>query len=245
MRQLGELDISPIGLGTVKFGRNTGVKYPHSFGLPSLKELKAFLDKAKALGVNFVDTAPSYGKSERRLGQLLAQERHDWIISTKVGEIYKGDSIFDFSSKHTQLSIETSMKKLRTDYLDIVLVHCNDDDLNNLKHTDVIETMRRMQEKGYIRYIGASTKTLAGGYFALDNTDLVMISSAPNQLPILEKACAQNKPSIIKKPLDSGFSNNIKSSIENALGYPSVVSVVIGSINQRHLRDNIEYATSL
>ena len=244
MRKLGELSISPIGLGTVKFGRNTNVKYPRPFPLPSLKDLKIFLETAKALGINYIDTAPAYGESEDRLGQLLGYERHDWIISTKVGEIYRGISNFDFSSDHTQLSIETSMKKLRTDYLDIVFVHCSDNDLHNLKCTDVIGAVRRMQEKGYVRYVGASTKTLAGGYYALDNTDIVMIPSEPNQIPILEKAWEKNIPSVIKKPLKGGFSNNIKASIKRALSYQSVVSVVVGSINKRHLKDNVKHATS-
>lgn len=243
MRKLGELDISPIGLGTVKFGRNTDVNYRRPFELPSLKDLRRFLATAKTLGVNFIDTAPAYGKSESRLGELLAHERHDWIIATKVGEIYQGSSKFDFSFNHTQLSIETSMKKLRTDYLDIVLVHCSDNDLDNLKYSDVIGALRGMQEKGYVRYIGASTKTLAGGYYALDNTDLVMISSAPDQIPILETAGTKNKPSIIKKSLEGGFSDNIQASIQRALSFPSVVSVVVGSINRQHLKDNVKHAT--
>ena len=136
------------------------------------------------------------------------------------------------------------MKKLRTDYLDIVFVHCSDNDLHNLKCTDVIGAVRRMQEKGYVRYVGASTKTLAGGYYALDNTDIVMIPSEPNQIPILEKAWEKKTPSVIKKPLKGGFSNNIKASIKRALSYQSVVSVVVGSINKRHLTDNIKHATS-
>ena len=73
-------------------------------------------------------------------------------------------------------------------YLDVVFVHCSNDDLDNLQYTDVIAALRRMQEKGYVRYVGASTKTLAGGYYALDHTDIVMIPSEPNQIPILEKA---------------------------------------------------------
>ena len=245
MRQIGEINISPIGLGTVKFGRNTNVKYPHPFDLPSLRDLRVFLDLAHALGVNFIDTAPAYGESENRLGQLIAKQRHHWIISTKVGEDYQGSSVFNFSSKHTRLSIEKSMKKLRTEYLDIVFIHCNDNDLENLRSTDVISSLRVMQEKGYIRYIGASTKTLAGGSYAIDNTDLVMVSNTSSQLPVLERARTHKKPTIIKKPLQSGFSTNIHSSIKKALAHPSVASIIVGSINKAHLRDNIKYATSL
>ncbi len=57
---------------------------------------------AKDLGINLLDTAPAYGNSEERLGQLLQGQRDDWIICTKVGEEFdNGASHFDFSAAHT------------------------------------------------------------------------------------------------------------------------------------------------
>ena len=92
------LDVSILGLGTVKFGRNQGVKYPNSFSLPSDKELSHLLSLAADVGINLLDTAPAYGMSEERLGHLLQGQRHQWIISTKVGEEFiQGQSYFDFS----------------------------------------------------------------------------------------------------------------------------------------------------
>ena len=59
---------------------------------------KALLDRARALGINLLDTAPAYGTSEARLGKLLAGERADWILCTKVGESFDGRiSTHDFS----------------------------------------------------------------------------------------------------------------------------------------------------
>ena len=72
---------------TVKLGRNDGVKYPEPFSIPDDKEAHALLAAAKSLGINLIDTAPAYGTSEERLGTLLAGEREDWIICTKVGEL--------------------------------------------------------------------------------------------------------------------------------------------------------------
>ncbi|HEX2549904.1 MAG TPA: aldo/keto reductase, partial [Gammaproteobacteria bacterium] len=82
-RKLGqtEINISVIGLGTVKFGRNVGVKYPHSFRLPSDHDILHLLNHAKELGINFLDTAPAYGESEKRLGITIKKmgNRHDWM----------------------------------------------------------------------------------------------------------------------------------------------------------------------
>src|SRR3990167_7608998 len=87
-RSLGQtgIEVSVIGLGTVKFGRNQGVKYPVSFQLPSDQELEVLVNTAFDLGMNLLDTAPAYGMSEERLGKLLQSKRPDWVISTKVGE---------------------------------------------------------------------------------------------------------------------------------------------------------------
>ena len=64
------INISPIGLGTVKLGRNTGVKYPQQFKLPNDKQAQDLLHIAKEWNINLIDTAPAYGNSEQRLGKL-------------------------------------------------------------------------------------------------------------------------------------------------------------------------------
>jgi aryl-alcohol dehydrogenase-like predicted oxidoreductase len=117
MRTLGTtgIEVSALGLGTVKFGRNTGVKYPTTFDLPSDDSIRKLLAQARELGINMIDTAPAYGSSEERLGQLLTN-RPDWILVTKVGEEFNGtNSTFDFSAQHTRFSIERSLKRLHTE----------------------------------------------------------------------------------------------------------------------------------
>ena len=98
LRALGStgIDVSPLGLGTVKIGRNEQVKYPQGFEIPEDADVRELLAQAWDLGINFIDTAPAYGSSERRLGQLLPHA-DDWVIMTKVGEIFEnGKSRFDF-----------------------------------------------------------------------------------------------------------------------------------------------------
>jgi len=73
LRSLGrsQLKLSQLGLGTVKLGRNTDVKYPAGFELPSDEAVVELLNEASRLGINVLDTAPAYGHSETRLGDLL------------------------------------------------------------------------------------------------------------------------------------------------------------------------------
>ena len=138
-RALGQsgIIVSCLGLGTVKFGRNQEVKYPRSFSLPSDDMILNLLNQAEALGINFLDTAPAYGSSEQRLGRLL-QRRQDWVICTKVGEEFiTGKSFFDFSGPHIRNSIERSLRNLKTDYLDLVLVHSDGNDIGIIDSTTV------------------------------------------------------------------------------------------------------------
>ncbi|MES2607042.1 MAG: aldo/keto reductase, partial [Pseudomonadota bacterium] len=84
LRPLGStgLQVSALGLGTVKFGRNSGVKYPTAFELPDDKAIRNLLALARELRINLIDTAPAYGTSEARIGELLTDRKH-WLLATK------------------------------------------------------------------------------------------------------------------------------------------------------------------
>ena len=79
-RYLGNtgIQLSMIGLGTVKIGRNTDVKYAESFELPSDQEVIELLTEAAKLGINCLDTAPAYGSSEKRLGDTCCVPNSDF-----------------------------------------------------------------------------------------------------------------------------------------------------------------------
>jgi hypothetical protein len=112
-RPLGStgLLVSPLGLGTVKLGRDQGVKYPNGFTIPGDDEARLLLAQARELGINLIDTAPAYGRSEERLGPLLRGQRDEWVIVSKVGEEFDdGQSRFDFSAAHTRRSVERSLR---------------------------------------------------------------------------------------------------------------------------------------
>ena len=132
LRALGAtgINVSVLGLGTVKLGRDQEVKYPQGFKIPDDAAVCDLLALTRDLGINFIDTAPAYGNSEERLGQLL-DNSNDWVIMTKVGEIFEnGKSAFDFTAAHTRMSVERSLKRLKRDFLDMVLVHSDGNDLS-------------------------------------------------------------------------------------------------------------------
>lgn len=254
LRTLGatELRVSPLGLGTVKIGRNEGLKYPSTFVLPSDREVRDLFNLAADLGINLLDTAPAYGSSEQRLGRLLPGPRDHWVLSTKVGEIFSaGQSRFDFSATGTRASVERSLRRLRTDYLDIVLIHSSGADLEILQREEVLEELLMLRRKGLIRAVGMSTKTVAGGQEIIRRADLVMVTCNPlerGQLPVLVEAARTGKGVLIKKALDSGHLRQFASPdpVEYALRYvfgqPGVGSVVLGTINPDHLRHNVAAA---
>ncbi len=235
-----ELMISPIGLGTVKLGRNEGVKYPQPFDLPTDKEIKHLLEVASELGINFLDTAPAYGKSEERLGQLI--NRKEWIISTKVGEEFiDGKSNFNFSKSAIHLSVERSLKRLRTDYLDIVLVHSNGDDERIIHEENVFTSLEELKLAGKIRAYGMSSKTVAGGLLAAQLSDVVMVTFNPAYLDereVIAFAHKKNKGVLIKKALGSGHLN-AADAMQFVLQEPGVSSIIIGTLNPEHLRENV------
>ena len=249
LRQLGStgLWISPMGLGTIKFGRNQQVRYPQPFEIPDDQAIRNLLCLAHDLGINFLDTAPAYGLSEEHLGKLLKPDRKDWIIMTKTGEEFaNGESTYNFSRQHTRMSIERSLRRLGTDYLDVVLVHSNGDDIDIIQQTDIIETLAELKKAGLIRSYGMSTKTVAGGKLAVDLTDAVMATyntGYQDEKAVLEYAHQHKKGLLIKKALSSGHLSNpltVDDQFEFIFNQPGISSIITGTINQTHLKQNAQ-----
>ncbi len=255
-RPLGRsgLQVSPLGLGTVKLGRNQGVKYPAPFRIPDDREAARLLDLARALGINLLDTAPAYGNSEERLGRLLQGQREAWQIVTKVGEEFEGgQSRFDFSARHTRQSVERSLRRLRTDRLELVLVHSDGQDLDILAHSAVYPTLSQLKQEGKILAYGFSGKTVDGGLRALDDGDCAMVTlnlDGSQERAVIERARQLQRGILVKKALASGHATQtggdlLRRSFELVLGQPGVSSAIIGTISPQHLQENVALAATL
>lgn len=243
------IDVSVLGLGTVKFGRDQEVKYPTGFTIPNDNEVRDILALTRELGINFIDTAPAYGNSEERLGQLLPN-KHDWVIMTKVGEIFEnGKSSFDFSAGHARMSVERSLRRLGRDVLDIVLVHSDGNDMDIINNQGALAELERIKQEGLIRSYGMSTKTTEGGIWVVENCDVVMATlnlSDDHDLPVIARAHELNKGVVIKKGLQSGHADKsaggygVEKAFEHVFSHAGVSSMIVGTINPKHLRQNVE-----
>lgn len=248
------LIVSPLGLGTVKLGRDQGVKYPNGFTIPDDATARALLGQARELGINLIDTAPAYGVSEQRLGPLLRGQREDWVIVSKVGEEFdNGQSRFDFSPAHTRLSVERSLQRLETDRIELVLVHSDGNDIAILRDSGVYETLAELKREGKILAFGLSGKTVEGGLLALEHGDCAMVTynlAERGEQAVLDHAAAHGKGILIKKALASGHAvlageDPVRASFELVFGHPGVTAAIVGTINPQHLAANAATAAAV
>jgi len=262
-----DLQISRLGLGTVKFGRNQGVKFPEAFELPSDQQARELLNLARDLGINLLDTAPAYGASEERLGSLLRGERKEWIICSKAGESFDGvESHFDFSPAALRKSLDKSLRQLRTDYVDILLIHSDGNDLDIIHRDQVLHSLAQFKREGWIRAFGMSTKTVAGGMLCAQEADVIMTTYDPeseDDRHLLDQCAAQHTGVLLKKIFNSGHLlaqssteqpqnrpqkkaktpvKTIEEKLELIFSHKAVNSAIIGTLNCQHLRDNVACA---
>lgn len=146
-RYLGRsaLKVSPLCLGTMMFGGETDETMS-----------RRIIDKAFEQGVNFIDTADVYhkGRSEEVVGRAVAANRDDWVIASKFGYAFgDGPNAQGQSRKWICQSVENSLRRLGTDYLDIVYFH------RSVTDAPLEEGLRAVGElirEGKVRYYGLS-----------------------------------------------------------------------------------------
>lgn len=158
-RTLGRtgLKVSALGLGTVELGKDYGIEAPGHFGQPSTSDAIGLVHAALDAGINYIDTARMYGDSEEVLGKALEDRRQDVVVATKAmtqrpdRTHLEGDEL----RRHLWEELETSLRLLRTDYVDLWQVHSFDAD--TLASIDVVaETFERARQAGKVRWNGAS-----------------------------------------------------------------------------------------
>jgi aryl-alcohol dehydrogenase-like predicted oxidoreductase len=252
MRPLGNtgMQVSALGLGTVKLGRDQGVKYPQGFTIPNDRAASALLKQARDLGINLIDTAPAYGNSEQRLGKLLRGQRQHWLICSKVGEEFEhGESHFDFSPEHTRASVERSLQRLNTEVIDIVLVHSDGDDMAIIEKWGTLQALAELKSAGLIRSFGISTKTVQGGMAAAHVADIVMLTYnlAQREESVVLDACRTlGKGALIKKALASGhlaeMRDPVQASMDLVFAHPGTSAAIVGTITPAHLAANVAAA---
>ena len=166
MRPLGRtgLSVSPVGLGA------------GALGDPALgeAEAEALLLGALDAGVALIDTAPSYGLSEERIGRILGARRRDVVLSTKGG--YGVPGVEDWTGAVIEAGVEQALRRLRTDVLDVF--HLHSCPLEVLRREEILRALERVVASGRVRAAAYSGEgealrfAVSSGRFAVVQTSV-------------------------------------------------------------------------
>ncbi|MEH7302099.1 aldo/keto reductase [Neobacillus drentensis] len=204
-RQLGStgIKVSEIGFGAWQLGNQ------RDWGEMSDSKAVRLVHEALDRGCNFFDTAPNYGhgNSEKLLGKALSGRRNHAVINTKFG--HHSDGSLNFDPKFIRATLESSLKRLNTDYVDSLLLHNPDFEClkGNTGHFDELE---KLKQEGKIRAYGASVDSSREMFELMGSTNSEVIEVMFNifhQEPkkAFQQAGENGMGLVIKVPLDSGW----------------------------------------
>jgi aryl-alcohol dehydrogenase-like predicted oxidoreductase len=152
-RQLGKTDmnVSVLGFGGAEIGYEGAAQ----------NIVEQLLNSALDAGLNVIDTAECYESSEELIGHAISNRRDEFYLFTKCGHP-RGPSTEDWSTASLLESIERSLRRLKTDRLDLIQLHSCDEAV--LRKGEVISALQTSRERGYSRYIGYSGDSRAAKY---------------------------------------------------------------------------------
>lgn len=144
------LRVSKLGLG--------GAPLAGGFEPTDAKEVERMIHGAVDVGINFIDTAPLYGdgESERRIGQGLLGRRDRVVLASKA---VRSDRTYDY--RKTVQSVEESLRRLQTDWIDLMQIHDVAKQSWDLIVYETIPALQKLKQDGKIRFIGVTDKDLS------------------------------------------------------------------------------------
>jgi len=197
------MKVSEIGLGAWQLANP-------DWGVSDTGEAMQIIQRSLEAGCNFFDTAPAYnhGLSEELLGKALKPVRQDVIICTKYGHDAQGNT--DFSTEAIRPSLEGSLKRLQTDYVDILLVHNPPRELMDGTKASQYEELEKLKAEGKLREYGVSLDWQVEIEMVVETTQskaLEVMYNAFYQEPggAFDEAQEHGVGLIVKVPLDSGW----------------------------------------
>jgi aryl-alcohol dehydrogenase-like predicted oxidoreductase len=269
-RTLGRtgLQVTPLGYGSM------GLRGPKTWGVRVVSDeaAESFLHRVLDAGMNFIDTSPDYGQSEERIGKYLSGRRREFYLATKCGCVYTQhddhlaiDHVWQ--ADVIRRNLETSLKRLQTDYVDVLQFHGGD--AVTLEREGLIDLLRSFREQGLVRFIGVSSSLpnlpgmIALGVFdtfqipysclAPEHHDLITQAAATGAGIIIRGGIAQGGPEAeIQRPAlndvwsHAGFDELLLPGMTKAelilrytLGHPHCHTTIVGTCNPQHLADNL------
>ena len=262
------MEVTQLGYGSM------GLRGPNTWGVRVVDEANTELILHEVLdaGINFIDTSPDYGISEERIGRHLCERRSEFYLATKCGCDYVqcDDHIeinHTWSQEVVKRNIETSLKRLRTDYFDLLQFHGGD--AESLQKAGLIELLQDYQQQSVVRHIGMSNKLphLAAliELNVFDTFQIPFSCLAPEHEPMINKAAATGAGIIIRGGIAHGGPeaeiqrpalNDVWSRakldevlpigmsrsemiLRYTLSHPHCDTTIVGTCNSEHLAENV------
>ena len=148
-------DVTFLGFGALEIGRNWGMGTDKE--RPEEEVAGQVLNTVLDLGINLIDTASAYHRSEERIGKYVSSRRSEYVLATKCGEhSNEPDTYYDFTYEGVAASIDRSLKLLNTNVIDLLQIHFGPDPEGTLDRGETLHAMQDAQKAGKVRYLGAS-----------------------------------------------------------------------------------------
>jgi len=203
-------------LETTSFG-NTGLTVSRlGFGLAEMggldadggrEQAAALLNEALDSGINFLDTSACYGNSEELIGASVAGRRDEYVLATKAGHVAGGATGQAWTAPVISASIDRSLRRLKTDLLDLVQLHSCDKTV--LQKGEAIQALQDARDAGKVRFIGYSGDNedavwaVESGIFDALQTSLNIVDQFA-RTGLLGAAAKKGMGVIIKRPIGNG-----------------------------------------
>ncbi|MBP1963765.1 aldo/keto reductase [Paenibacillus aceris] len=187
------MQVSVLGFGGAEIG----------FSGATPETVDQLLGSALDAGLNVIDTAECYNISEELIGKTVSHRRDDYYLFTKCGHA-AGFDLPDWDPKLLEQSIDRSLKRLNTDYVDVIHLHSCSEEI--LRRGDVIEVLLRAKEQGKTRFIGysgdhkAALYAVQSGLFDSLETSINIADQEAIELTIPE-AIHRGMGVVVKRPI--------------------------------------------
>ena len=209
-----DLKVSVVGLGCNNFGARM-----------DLATARTLVHHAIDRGINHFDTADIYGprgKSEEMLGEILGSKRKDVVVATKFGMAFdEAGTKKGASRKYIMTAVEGSLRRLRTDYIDLYYQHCADPSV------PIEETLRALDDlvkQGKVRHIGNSN---------FDGRQLDEADATARKLGLTRFTCAQDELSLIKRHVEK---DRIPAMVRNKIALVPYFPLASGLLTGKYRR---------
>lgn len=272
-RTLGRtgLEVTQLGYGSM------GLRGPKTWGVRVVDEDDAdrFLNSVLDAGINFIDTSPDYGLSEERIGRYIGARRDEFYLATKCGCAYTQhedhlEIDHAWEKDVVKRNLETSLKRLRTDHIDLLQFHGGD--AESIQRAGLVDLLIEFRDQGLIRFIGSSNSlpNLPGmidlGVF--DTFQIPYSCLKPEHHDWITKAAATGAGIIIRGGIAhggpdaeiqraalndvwtrAGLDELLPARMTRAelilrytLSHPEIATVIVGTCNPTHLAENLAAA---